>query len=200
MNLDIIRAKTLFTRQEGDMIPWDLALNNAIPFARDAFEGIIGDDELLRFLAMNPTIPVDNFSQSSGQWKMDYGNDFSVLKVGEKIQINNQTFKISTVTGVTITGAGKITGTPTVISNLTMETYLNIFAYCVIAMVTKTATRLLMNTILPEQTQRGDDTSYRAYDPIKKYREDSLALAAETFSHVNFILEVEPIFKPKTRY
>ena len=200
MNLDIIKAKTLFTRQEGDEASWDLALNNAIPFARDAFEGIIGDDELLRFLATNPTIPVSNFSQASGQWQMTYDNNFSVLKVGEKIQVNNQTFKISTVSGAVITGAGKVAGTPTVISNLTMETESNIFAYCMVAMVTKTATQLLMNTILPEQTQRGDDAVYRAYDPIKKFREDNLNIAKVTFSNISYIIENEPEIWHKSKY
>jgi len=192
VNFNIDRAKTLFTRDQSDNAEWELALNNAIPFARDEFEKIVGDDELLRFLAMNENIPTSNFSQSNGFWSMTYNNDYAVLKVGEKIKSGSQEFKIDSVNGNIISGKGRFVGTPSQIQSMTLQTELNIFAYCVVAMVTKTASRLLMNTILPEQTQRGDDTSYRAYDPIKNYRENNLKIASEIYQNIKYIIEVKP--------
>jgi len=193
MNFTIDRAKTLFTRDDDDTTEWETALNNALPFARDEFESIVGDDELLRFLATYESIPVTDFTQADGEWSMKYDNTFFTLKVGEKIKTGSQEFKLSYVdsTGL-IKGAGKITGTPSTISNLTMETELNIHAYCVVAMVTKTASQLLMNTILPEQTQRGDDVSYRAYDPIKTYRDSNLKMASSIFLNIDKIVNDQP--------
>lgn len=194
MVFTIDEAKKYFQRQKGDEDSgaWDDALTNALPIAEAYFQDIVGSSEYDRFLALPVDIPVSNAVQSDGYFTLTYSTLTFELFAGEKFKLSNQTFTITSSVDGVITAKGKYFATPSLIQLVTIDREVTIHAFCLLAAVTITAGELLMNTILPEQTQRGDDIAYRAYDPVKKYYDSMLNKASIVYQSIGYVIENEP--------